>query len=265
MDCSFSTPPSATPTNFIFLFKRNTQLYLNLTASFTALAQPFASSSNFRLILETASAASPSTYTFTLNISQPLSSQGQLTFTLPSHLNNATFGGLSSCTATISSLTATLSECNYISNGSKYLNVVFDHSSSISAASKIVIAVLGLKNPSYAYSSYPIGISTYYNQSVSSSLVEYNSSIYSVVYTTHTTYQLSISPSTYQVYTSSSLNISYTNEVHLNSGTTFKFVFPLAITTLTYGNTLFKGGSLKSINQSTLTTSAPFTLTITFY
>ena len=60
--------------------------------------------------------------------------------------------------------------------------------------------MFGLANPNYAYTSYPLGVSTYYNSSLPSSLVEYNNSISSVVYTTHTTYQLAMSPSTFQVY-----------------------------------------------------------------
>jgi hypothetical protein len=171
LDCSFNTPPSATPVSFIFLFKRNTLLYLNLTASYTALAQPFASSSNFRLTLETTSAASASTYTFTTNISQPLSSHGQISFIMPSQISNNTFGGVGSCSATIGAIATTLTGCSYTVSGSLFLNVLFNHSGTIPSGSRIVIAVLGLKNPSYAYLSYPIGLSTYYNSSISSSLV----------------------------------------------------------------------------------------------
>lgn len=73
MDCSFTTPPSAQPTYFYFLFRRGTSNYLNLTATFTALPVAFTNTAKFVATLGTREAVVASTYTFTITLSYPIS------------------------------------------------------------------------------------------------------------------------------------------------------------------------------------------------
>ncbi len=100
------------------------------------------------------------------------------------------FLGLGSCGATINSQTTTLSACNYTTSGNIYLRVYFNYSGVIGSGARIVLSIVKLSNPSYAFTNFPIGINTYYNASLPASLVEYNSSFSYLTYTTYTTLKL---------------------------------------------------------------------------
>lgn len=112
MDCSFTTPPSAQPTSFYFLFQRASSNYLNLTATFTALPVPFTNTARFVTTLETTAAVVASTYTFTITLSYPISSQGVITIILPRDIGMSGFTN-SSCGATIGGSSTALSNCNF--------------------------------------------------------------------------------------------------------------------------------------------------------
>jgi hypothetical protein len=262
MDCSFTTPPSATPATFTFLFLRNGSYYLNLSATFTALAQPLTNSAYFLTTLETLSAVSASTYSFTVQLSQPLSMMGLLTLVLPLDLG---ISGLSSCGATINNLAASVSACNYTTASTILLSVYFNQSAVIASGSKLLVSVLGLTNPRYAYAAYPFGLRTYYNASVSSSLVEYNDSVRYLTYTTYTSYSLALAPASFAVFEATPANISFLNQVYLYAGTKYSFTLPSAISSVTFSNLVYSNGTLKTINESTVSSSAPFIVAITFY
>lgn len=112
MDCSFTTPPSAQPTFFYFLFRRGTSNYLNLTATFTALPVAFTNTAKFVATLGTREAVVASTYTFTITLSYPISRQGVITIIMPRDIRMPGFTN-SSCGATIGGSNTALSNCNF--------------------------------------------------------------------------------------------------------------------------------------------------------
>ena len=172
LDCTFTLPPSAEPTNFIFLFKRNGSSYLNLTAPLAAQAMAFSNSSKFVVGVSSYSAILSATYTLSVVLSQPLSSSGAIWVMLPPLLNFTNFMGISSCSATLNNTSLSLISCNYAINSTAALLMVnFNAASMVLSDSKIVLTITGLANPRSAYIAYPVGISTYYNTSLNSSLV----------------------------------------------------------------------------------------------
>lgn len=124
---------------------------------------------------------------------------------------------------------------------------------------------MNLNNPNYAYSFFSLGINTYYNASQSQSLVEYNPSLISVAYTTYTTNNLAINPTTFSVFNTLTANISYLNQVYLHPGTQIKLTLPSQVTSLTFNRLIYTNTTLRAINESTVSTTTPFTLTFTYY
>lgn len=212
LDCSMNLPPSAEPMTFIFLFKRNSSPYLNLSSTLIAQAAAFTNSSKFNLTLSSTSSVLSSIYTFSIALSQPLSAAGSIWILLPSAINFANFMGSSGCTGTINSVNASIASCSYSINGSITTLVInFNQSSFITSGSIVLLTVSGLVNPRYPYSSFGVGINTYHNSSKPSSLVEYNSSLTTVTYMTYDSLNLAINPVAFNVYQTASANITYKN------------------------------------------------------
>lgn len=265
LDCSLTLPPSAQPSTFIFLFKRNSTYYLNLTATLTAQAIAFTNTSKFAVSLSSTSAVLSSTYTFSIVLSQPLSNSGAIWLLLPSVVNFTSFLGTSSCSATLNGASLTIFNCTYSTNSSAaYVVVNFNASSTVLSNSQIVLTISGLANPRNAYISYGLGIYTYFNASQNASLVEYNSSISTVTYTTYNTLNLYLTPNAYNVFSTVSANISYKNEIYLNAGIVLAITFPSAVSSVNFSSIVYANSTLTIINSSTISSTTPITLSITY-
>jgi hypothetical protein len=262
LDCTLTLPPSAQPTTFVFLFKRNGSYYLNLTASLTAQAVAFTNSSRFAVGLSSSSAILAATYTFTVIVSQQLSSWGAIWLLLPSVVNFTNFLGTSSCSASLDNVVLSIVSCTYASNTTgAFLMVNFNASSTVVINSQIVISVTGLTNPRTAYIAYPVGISTYHNASLSSSLVEFNSSLTTISYSTYDTLHLYLTPDNYNVFTTVSANISFKNELYLSAGMTFAITFPSAVSALNFSSPVFANSTVTVVNSSSVSSG---TLSFTY-
>jgi hypothetical protein len=127
-------------------------------------------------------------------LSQPLSKDGLVVLSLPAGVNFRSFGNLSSCSAAINGSPSALLACNYTVSSSTSVSLYFNASSALAAGSTLALTLNNLFNPNYAFISFSFGLKTYYNSSLSSSLVEYASALTSKQYTTYTTSNVYISP-----------------------------------------------------------------------
>lgn len=265
LDCSLDLPPSAEPNTFIFLFKRNNSYYLNLTATLIAQPMAFTNSSKFNVSLSSTSAVLSSTYTFSIMLSQPLSTSGAIWLLLPSVINFTNFLSTSSCSGTLNSASLTIFSRSYsVNSTAAYIMINFNSTSTVLVNSVIVITISGLTNPRSAYVAYGVGLSTYYSTSQNYSLVEYNSSITTITYTTYDTLNLYLTPNNYNVFSTVAANISYKNEIYLTSGMILAFTFPSAVTSVNFTSIVYANSTLTIVNSSSISSTTPITLSITY-
>jgi hypothetical protein len=171
---------------------------------------PFTSSSKLNISLTSTGAVVASTYTFSIALSQPLSIVASIWLLLPSAIGFTNFNG--GCSGSINSVAVNIANCTYSSNGTTTILMInFNTTTMITSGSIVSLIIAGLTNPRFAYTPFSCGINTFYNASISTSLVEYNSTLKTVTYTTYDTLNLAISPTAFNVFSSISANITFKN------------------------------------------------------
>lgn len=184
------------------------------------------------------------TYLFSFTNGQPLSSSPSFVLAFPSDIS------LSGVTCSIG-VNGALSPIACNANSS---NLIINYAgAAISSGSAISIQVSGTTNPILPMN-YTFGLTTYYNSSISTSRVEYNSAAFRAIYTAITNLPVTLTPSTFTVYTFTSINISFTCPLNIPALSTFTLVFPSDITQLTPPTQ-----PLIVNNSSVLLTSSPST------
>ena len=223
----------------------------------------FTNSSKLNVTLSSTGAVIGSTYTFSIGLSQPLSIDGAIWLILPSAISFSNFA--SGCTGAINSVTVSIASCSYSPSGTTtILKVNFNTTTTITAGSIVLLTITGLTNPRYAYTPFSIGINTYYDASIASSLVEYNSSLTTVTYTTYDTLNLALSPTAFNVFSTVSTNITFKNEVYLPAGVNFTIGFPSAISSFNFSSIVYANSILTIINTSSLTSTSPYNLSFIY-
>lgn len=159
-----AAPPSAQPTTFYFLFKRNSSPYMNLTATFTSVTKSLANTS-FSLSIDSYSAVISASYLFSLTLGQPIGAWGQVVLYLPLSISTQSFSN-SSCSASIGSSSLSLFSCTKTLTSTNNIIVFsFAQSSPIPKGSILSLNVRGLGNPRVVFTPYSFGVETYYNRS----------------------------------------------------------------------------------------------------
>lgn len=167
-----TTPASEQPYNFSLLFQRNSINYLNLTAEYSALAVEITSSNKYQITLENSAAVGgPYYYIFAIVVGQSIGKNALAVLALPKEISFANFGNLTSCSANINGSPTTITACNYSTSTTTSAYVYLSAAAALLPNDILSITLRDLYNPNYAYTSFYFGLKTYYNSSISSSLV----------------------------------------------------------------------------------------------
>lgn len=238
LECtSFLMPPSETPVSLAFNFRRNSDLYLQLSATVNAVATTF-NSSRGRVTQSATAMTSPSAFTFNFLLGQDLSNTPAFVFTFPNDFVINT----PSCSASVISLTVTSVAC---SNNGNVVTVNFTASSSskISAGRNVtVILTSGVTNP-VTPGSYSIGMTTYYISSVSTSKSETSTTAFTTTITEIANYPVTLTPPGLTVYTPTDIIFSFTPSIDIPISSTFYIEFPPNVTAITTNTNLLKLGT----------------------
>jgi hypothetical protein len=246
----------------VFTFYRAGSAYLNLTATLTAIASVI-KAENFNVVPATTSAVVSSSYTFSLVLSQPISSVAMIYLYLPLGLDLSNFQNRSSCSGSRNSVTLSISDCNFTtSSGSIIIYIYLSEAATIASGITLSLVMTHINNPRTVFTSYTFGVATYYSQNLASSVAEYNLAAASLPYSTYSSFGLTINPSSFYVYASTSTTLSYKNQVFLPAGMVFTYEFPSSIEGISFNPVLvYANGSLQSVNQ---TSTSLATKTLTF-
>lgn len=144
------------------------------------------------------------TYTFSFTNGQPLSSNPSIVLEFPSDIS---LSGVT-CLMGINGA-ATAASC---SSSSTSLTINYTSGGDIGSGSSITIKVVGITNPLSPITR-TFGITTYYNSSSITSKVEYNTAAFNATYSAITNLSITMTPSTFTVYTYTSVNISFVSPV----------------------------------------------------
>jgi len=233
-----------------------------LSATLTALAATI-KALNFKVAPTTMSAVISSSYTFSLLLSQNISSQGMVYLYLPVGLDLSGFQNRSSCSGTKNAISLSIANCNFSATSSSIIIYVYlSETVAISSGTNLSLLITNINNPRTVFTPYTFGVATYYNLNLALSMVEYNLAAASISYTTYSSFNLNISPSSFYVYNSASSTVSYKNQVFIPAGVVFTYIFPSAISGLTFNPVLvYANSSLQSVNQSS---ASQATQTLTF-
>jgi hypothetical protein len=219
MQCSsFVTPLSEIPATFTFTFRRNNAEYMQLSATFSAVATTFNSSNGLLTLSNNQMASTGVTYTFTFTTGQALGLNPSFVLTFASDISLS--GAI--CMIGVNSSASNI-DCTPTS-----LNLVIDYSSGtiIPSGSNIIIRVLGRTNPLLP-TGYNFGLTTYYSSSVNTSKVESNSAAFTTTYTAITNLPVVLTPSNFTVYTSTPINMTFTCPTNIPELSTFTLTFPI--------------------------------------
>lgn len=238
---------SQTPVEMKFIFKRNSEEYLELYGQMTPTASTISSSNLYSLLSSYEMAKQNVQYTFSMVTAQPLGSTPMLQLTIPV---NIIVPSLPTCSVTINAVSALTKTCSYDSN-TTILSVVFTQSSgAITNSSNITVVLQGLTNPS-APSTIPIALSTFYSSTVLTSKVESLSAAFSLTFSGITNYPATFTPSNLTVFTSTATAITLTNSIEIPSGSTIYVSYPVEATNLIFDHNaaVFVNGNSSSVSN----------------
>ncbi len=153
---------------------------------------------------------------------------------------------------------ATAASC---SSSSTSLAINYTSGGDIGSGSSITIKVVGITNP-LSPMTRTFGITTYYNSSSITSKVEYNTGAFNATYSAITNLSITMTPSTFTVYTYTSVNISFVSPVEIPALSTFLLTFPSDVTQITAASQSLTVNSSSALLNSTPTTTGS---TVTFY
>jgi len=137
------------------------------------------------------------------------------------------------CSASLSNGTVSATTCISVGN---VLSINFTAGGYINAPCNVTLAINGLTNPLQPIIYY-FGITTYYDSTISTSRVEYNTAAVNASYTVITNVSVIFSPASLTVYTITPVNISLTCPLNLPANSTFYISFPVDVPQLTYIST----------------------------
>jgi hypothetical protein len=219
----FLAPPSTIPTgSIIFSVLRKGYPIMTGSSTLTAVAAALSAtaSMNVTTVLATTS------YTFSIPITQPLSSSGMIRITMPSQVGIATTS--TNCATLTGTGVNSAPTCTYTSN-SILLSNINASLSTISSNQTLTIIITGLTNPSDTSTSSTFAINTYYTNdpaglTQSGTAPGINATVGSIVLST-----ASVTPSSYVVLQSSSYTIAFNNTYNIPQGGMIELRIPIDV------------------------------------
>lgn len=225
---------------------------MRLIGTFTANSTQF-NSANGLLTPSTYQMSSPNTtYSFTFTNGQPLGTTPAFVITFPSDISLSS----ASCSVGVNS-GGSSTACNVFSS-----TITINYSgSAVNAGSTITIQVAGITNP-LQITPYSFGLTTYYSSSVNTSRVEYNTAAFTTTFTAINNLNITLTPSTFTVYTFTAINMTFTSPVSIPALSVFTLVLPTEVTQITPPTQpLLANGAKVLLNGNPTTSGSTVTFT----
>lgn len=207
------------------------------------------------------------TYNFTFINGQPLGPTPAFVITFPTDISLST----ASCSVGVNSAVSSTS-CNVNSS-----TITISYSSTaVNAGSTIIILVAGITNP-LQITPYSFGLTTYYSSAVNTSRVEYNTAAFQTTFTSINNLAVTLTPSSFVVYTFTAINMSFMSPVDIPALSVFNLVFPTEVTQITpptqpllsnganvllNGNPITSGSTVTFINMNTISIGSNLIITL---
>jgi len=226
----FLAPPSTYPTDkIVFSVLRNGYPLMTGSASLTAESSNLSAS----VTVANSKVSTVTSYTFTITMSNPISSSGAISITFPTQVIISTTNSANSNCATLTGVGVnSLGTCNFQSTLNSINITNLSASSSGIAAQTLRVTILNITNPGDTSTSDSFSISTIYNSSQPSGITDTGTAAgVTATIGTISINTVSVVPSSYLVFaTSVTYTITFNNTFAITPGGFISIQIPTDIT-----------------------------------